>query len=156
MKALFLLFIFLPIATFARIGETAKQCKKRYGKPVTSEKGQASYEKAGIVIKVIFLSGKCHFISFSKADETKLSEKQIAKLLKVNGRKWIKVQTREAPYTGWINSSAQKAKYHHSCLAIQTDKYWQAMYKAKKKQEADDKKKAAEDKKKEKDDLDDF
>ncbi|MCW1925127.1 hypothetical protein OKA05_21380 [Luteolibacter arcticus] len=85
-----------------RIGETAEQLERRYGKPVRTTHNSNYYEKDGISITTVMWKDRCHLIHFSPVispqDNTKnfgmnrgkLTKEQIQSFLTDNpaGVKW--------------------------------------------------------------------
>ena len=103
-----IVFSFIGNQAIARIGETPKQCLKRYGKPYSTKvfpdikEVWNWYLKGGFDIRIFFYDGKAGVISFSKLGTSKeLSENEIQTLLRANGGKriWIKSSGAISPLT---------------------------------------------------------
>ncbi len=93
MKTLITLITLALITTAsARIGETAAQCQKRYGKPtsVDKEKSSAVFKKAGLLLHITFWKNKAHSMTIRTAETDildngkEISDVKIQMILKAN------------------------------------------------------------------------
>lgn len=92
--------LLVPVAAFARIGETAAQCDVRYGKAIkeVKEDNQVVFRKGGFLMVVQFYQGKADLFMYRKEETdalgqgAKISDNEIETLLKANGgdKKWKK------------------------------------------------------------------
>ena len=90
------LLMILSGISFARIGETLDECKKRYGEPVKAEEGFTYFRKADLIIQVSFFKTKVDFIRFAKSkDDEHFTDNEIKLLLDANGAgaKWEDIQS---------------------------------------------------------------
>lgn len=112
--------LLLAVPSFARLGETYKECDKRYGKPLQvtpMQNGtqQRIYRKAGFVVTTVFhYSGRVVEIYFRKADGSPLSLKESVLFLRASGGKssWRKVD--------------QLAEWRRTNAGLETDEALQA------------------------------
>jgi hypothetical protein len=88
MKMMLLFLLASSAVAFARIGETAEQLEKRYGKPMRITVEGSFFEKDGISIQVVMWKDRCHLIYFSPA----VSEQDLAQHFGRNPRKLTKAQ----------------------------------------------------------------
>lgn len=95
----------------ARIGESAAQCRARYGAPVSTEViGAAAenrtsmvYHKNGIEVVTTHDSGKCACLTLKRLDGGALSPTQIETILAANAPgKWTRLDSRQG--MTWVTS----------------------------------------------------
>jgi hypothetical protein len=94
---------FIALSVEARIGENLEQCVKRYGNPLTSDRGLKlfdqrtameikQFKKEGVLIKIIFNSDKAVYIEYDynalKLETGESSSVIIKKLMDLNGKDW--------------------------------------------------------------------
>ena len=125
-----LLIAVMPIAAFARIGETREQCDKRYGKvtasPLEHEGIQyLAYRVHGFAVDLNIIASKCEKIKYIKEDYGMLAKEEIEALLNENGTEWQQVSKHE-----WKNQQSS-AKVSGKYLVI-TSKVFQKHVAAKK------------------------
>ena len=98
-----LAFFFVALSVEARIGENLDQCVKRYGNPLTSDRGLKlfdqrtameikQFKKEGVLIKIIFNNNKAVYIEYDynalKLETGESSSAIIKKLMNLNGKDW--------------------------------------------------------------------
>lgn len=93
MRCLFVfLIIYIAVPVYARIGETEKQCMKRYGKPISIKSGKITGSKVNIYKKyeyqiiISFYKNKAYMIEYTKCKgNDNFTDLEIYKFLKANG-----------------------------------------------------------------------
>lgn len=111
------------IAT-ARIGETPRECAKRYGPAVeiNKETQTAVFKKAGFVLHIDFLNGKAARVIIHKDEQdalesfTEMSDTEISTLLKANqGKGKFTKEQRLIDYNPrWHNKKATRSALYYS------------------------------------------
>jgi len=104
---LFALLLAISTSAVARIGETPKECEKRYGPRASSSDEGDLFEKGEFVILITFFEGKADRIAYGKKKDKRgqhgeFSDNEIEQLLKANsgGREWKKTPT--SPRSQWL------------------------------------------------------
>lgn len=101
----------LALCASARLGETADECKSRYGTPVSRDAkiNSFTYAKNGFTVMACFYNGKASFLSIEKSEKDDLgkpkeiSKNEISSLLNANsnGKEWKELERSELSPKGW-------------------------------------------------------
>lgn len=120
------ILLMLCVSAQARLNETLEQCERRYGAATgkDAESGEASFSKAGIVIRAHFHAGKVDFISFTHEGGAAFTPGEISVLNEANlGVEWktaepldvttneVALYSRVTGYCGYVRSGKLELVY---------------------------------------------
>ena len=87
---LFFLGLIVPVAAFARLGETPKQCEVRYGPAIsTNQVGEITYQMKGVrVITTLDTSNRVEKITYESVDGDFLDKERMELLRAESDEDW--------------------------------------------------------------------
>ena len=140
MKALAIFLIaFMPLTSFARIGEGYAECVSRYGDAQKKYAGEygveySLFKKSVYQIHAKLWNGNVHQIGYSK--DTAFTDLEISYILKVNGgdNKWKRLDD-----TRWVNknNALTAIREDGGLITIFTSKYGHHYWDSKRKEDED-------------------
>ena len=140
MKALAIFLVaFMPLTSFARIGEDYAECVARYGDAQRKCNGEygveySLFEKSIYQIHAKLWNGNVHQIGYSK--DTAFTDLEISFILKVNGgdNKWKRLDD-----TRWVNknNALTAIREDGGLITIFTSKYGHHYWDSKRKEDED-------------------
>ena len=140
MKALAIFLIaFMPLTSFARIGEGYAECVSRYGDAQKKYAGEygveySLFKKSIYQIHAKLWGGNVHQIGYSK--DTAFTNLEISYILKVNGgdNKWKRLDD-----TRWVNknNALTAIREDGGLITIFTSKYGRHYWDSKRKEDED-------------------
>ena len=140
MKALAIFLIaFMPLTSFARIGEDYAECVSRYGDAQKKYAGEygveySLFKKSVYQIHAKLWGGNVHQIGYSK--DTAFTDLEISYILKVNGGndKWKRLDD-----TRWVNknNALTAIREDGGLITIFTSKYGRHYWDSKRKEDED-------------------
>ncbi|MFT5239610.1 MAG: hypothetical protein ACI9OU_000245 [Candidatus Promineifilaceae bacterium] len=124
-KIVTILFVIaaLPGSLFARFQESAVQCDKRYGKPVSIKIVGAEqlrwYEMQGYIVEAVFSKGVAVEIFYSRKDHMGLSNAELNALMRFNisESKWLRLNQVEL----WKNDNKDQQLSEEQQLKLMRD-----------------------------------